>query len=127
MIASIVITIFVSSVSVFLMSSSIAESSPPTLARFVDGDQSLQKLIEFPDVDDNVLTIVYCLAHVQKNGEIVRNHCFPSETVDPSLPDAIDTAAKLARASPATVGNKLRSVRLYYRVVFINKDGMTIK
>ena len=113
------------SFALFLTSHAIADESPPTLARFVDGDDSLQKLIEFPVVDDDVAMIVFCLARVRKSGDIVRNHCFPSENVDQSFRDAIDTAVKSARASPATVDSKARSVRLYYHVNFFQKDGAT--
>ena len=125
MTASISIRFLVVSVELFLMSHAMADSSPPTLARFVAGDDSLQKLIEFPVIDDDVAMIVFCLARVSRSGDIVRNHCFPSENVDRSFRDAIDTAVKSARASPATVDSKARSVRLYYHVIFFQKDGAT--
>ncbi len=125
MTASISIRFLVVSVELFLMSHAMADSSPPTLARFVAGDDSLQKLIEFPVVDDDIAVVVFCLARVRRSGDIVRNHCFPSENVDRSFRDAIDTAVKSARASPATVDSKARSVRIYYRVIFFQKDGAT--
>jgi hypothetical protein len=105
------------------MSNAMADSSPPTLARFVDGDHSLQKLIEFPDVDDDVAAFVYCEATVLGSGKIRRNHCFPNENVDPSFPKAVSAAAKLAKLTPATVDGDNRFVYLYYRVLFIQKDG----
>ena len=73
------------SVAFFLMSNAMADASPPTLARFIDGDHSLQELIEFPDVDDDIVAVVYCYADVHRRGEIVGNLCSRSENVDLSF------------------------------------------
>lgn len=112
------------SVTFCLMGYAIADAAAPTPARFVDGDLSLQKLIEFPDVDHDVLTVMYCFVYVMRSGELRRNHCFLSESVDRPFRIAVDTAVELARASPATVDGKSHFIALYYRVIFLQKDGV---
>ena len=111
------------SVALFLINNAIADASSPTLARFIDGEHSLQNLIEFPDVEGDVSLILNCELSVYPSGGITRNRCFPSEGVDPSFRKAVSAAAKLARASPAIVDGKARPVHLYYRVLFFQKDG----
>ena len=123
MITSITIRFLILSVALFLISNTIANTLPPSLARFDDGEHSLQKLIEFPDVDDDVSTVVYCELTVHRSGRIRRNFCFPFENVDWSFRNAVSTAARSAKALPAIVDGITRSVHLYYRVFFFQKDG----
>lgn len=123
MITSITNRIWILSAALILINNAIADVSPSTLARFIDGEHSLQNLIEFPDVEGDVALFLYCELRVYPSGGIRGNFCFPSENVDPSFRKEVSTAAKLARASPAIVNGKARTVHLYYRVFFFQKDG----
>lgn len=98
-------------------------SMEPDLARFSDGDQSLQRLIEFPDVDGDVLVVVYCRAFILEDGQVYSNTCFPTEGVRQSFPRAIENAMRSALVTPAVVDGAARAVPLFYRVGFLRKDG----
>lgn len=94
------------------------------LARFVDGDRSLQELIEFPDIDDDVAAIVYCRTLILEDGQIYGNVCFPSKIVNKSFKIAVETAIRSAKATPAIVDGKPYITRIFYRVIFFQKDGV---
>jgi hypothetical protein len=113
------------SVGVFLMSHAIANETPPTLARFVDGDQSLQKLIEFPNVDGDVSITVFCELTVIASGELRDNFCYQTERGDRPFRIAVDAAVRLAKASPAVADGKSQTVKFHYRIVFYRKSGVT--
>lgn len=93
------------------------------LARFVEGDQSLQELIEFPDVEDDVFADVYCRASILADGRVSSNNCFPSDNVDQSYRIAVERALTSARLTPAIINGEPHPVSLRYRVVFFRKGG----
>jgi len=102
------------------------EVQPPTPARLVVGENSLEKSIDFPNVPGDLAVIVYCEAQVSSQGRLERNFCFRSENVDQAFRDAIDTTAESAKSTPAVVSGKPYRVRLWYRVAFVRKDDRSI-
>lgn len=94
------------------------------LARFDDGDQSLEKLIDFPSIDGDVLAKVSCIAYIIGSGQIHGNTCFQSEDQNPSFRKAVEKAIRSAEATPAIVNGKPRSTHLVYRVVFWRKNDL---
>lgn len=95
---------------------------PATLARFVDGDRSLQNLIAFPDVPGDVNAELYCVLGVSMQGTLAGNRCFSSAKVDQAFYRSIYAAAKAAKAIPATAAGKRHFVHLYYRVSFVRQS-----
>ena len=119
------IRVMILSAGVFLMSHAIANETLPTLARFVDGEQSLQRLIEFPNVDGDVSITVFCELTVIASGELRDNFCYQTERGDMPFRIAVDAAVRLAEASPAVADGKAQTVKLHYRVVFHRQGGAT--
>jgi hypothetical protein len=107
----------------FLAADALADESSLRLAKFSEGEHSLQNLIKFPDVEGDVSVAVYCFADILGSGGIEWTHCFESKSVDQAFIDVIEIAIKDAEATAALVGGKKYSVKLYYRVVFIRQGG----
>jgi len=102
------------------------EVQPPTPARLVKGEESLEKLIVFPNDPGDLIVNVYCKAQVSSQGQMERNFCFRSERVEQAYRDAVDTAAKSAKLTPAVISGGPYRVTLWYRVVFARKDDRSI-
>jgi len=102
------------------------ELQPPTPARLVKGEDTLEKLIVFPDVPGDLSVNIYCKAQISTQGRMERNFCFRSEDVDQAFRDAVDTAAKSAKSIPAVISNGPFRVTLWYRVVFARKGDRSI-
>jgi len=102
------------------------EVQPPTLAQLVSGEDSMEKQIVFPNVPGDLAVVIYCRALVSSHGQLERNFCFRSESADQVFRDAIDTAAKSAKSTPAVVSGKPHNVSLWYRVAFVRKDDRSI-
>lgn len=101
-----------------------AHASTP--ARFVEGEESLENLVAFPDVPGNLTLNVYCRAVIGPKGQMKQNFCFRSEKVDQAFRDAIDTAAKSAKLLPAIVSGEPHRVIFWYRVMFVRVDGKSM-
>jgi hypothetical protein len=106
-----------------LVADALADESSLTLAKFSEGDHSLQNLIEFPDVDGDVSVAVYCRADLLGSGGISWTNCFESESVDQAFIDVIETAGRDAKATAASVDGKKYAIHLYFRVVFVRQGG----
>ena len=119
------IRVMILSAGVFLMGHAIADETPLTLARFVDGGQSLQELIEFPDVDGDVSITLFCELTVVASGELRDSFCYQTERGDRPFRNAVHAAVRLAKASPAVADGKAQTVKLHYRVVFYRNSGAT--
>ena len=102
------------------------EASTPTPARFVEGEESLENLVAFPDVTGDVSANVYCRAVISTDGEMKQNFCFRSANVDQAFHDSIDDAARSAKLSPAVVSGEPRRVIFSYRVVFVRADDRSL-
>jgi hypothetical protein len=104
------------------MSSAVADPYPFSPARFVDDESSLARLIEFPDVENDGLNVVYCTMHVFATGKTRDNHCFSSNSVDGRFYNSIHAAVPKAKLVPAKVDGEAQSVLLNYRVAFLKQD-----
>ena len=113
-------------VALFVMSSARASESLGTPARFVQGDSSPQELIEFPAIEfeDNTAVTLYCVAGINKTGRSDYNQCFKSESVNEIFKEEVESALKPVQFTPATINGETYFVELYYRVIFLRKDGV---
>jgi len=110
-------------IAVLLLCDASADTPRSTLARFIDGENSLQNLIEFPAVDGDVSKIIYCTSHVNKSGKLRRTMCPASSKSDRRFIEAIEAAAKETRVSPATLDGKTQRTSLLYIVTFVRQRG----
>lgn len=97
-----------------------AEESTHELARFVAGEHSLENLIRFPELEQNVDVTIFCSIQVWRSGELRYNNCFGVQADGKvrAFQDAVSDAARLAKATPATMSGKKVKVRMQYRVKF---------
>ena len=100
-----------------------AEEATPTLAKFAVGANFPQNHIKFPDVNGDVSVAAYCYARILGGGDIQRNICFESSSMDQKFNDAVEAGMKDAKVTAASVNGKKYAVGLYYRVVFIRQEG----
>lgn len=95
-----------------------------THARFVEGDRSMQNLIEFPDLDGDIEITVTCAGHATAKGRLKNGRC--SAPNDPSLKFtmAISRRFNASRLIPATVNGRAEEVDFQFVVIF-KKEGET--
>ncbi len=110
-------------IAVLLLCDASADTPRCTLARFIDGENSLQNLIEFPAVDGDVSKTIYCASRVYKSGKLRRTLCPASSKSDRYFIEAIEAAAKKTRVSPATLDGKTQRTSLLYTVTFVRQQG----
>lgn len=91
-------------------------------ANFNDGGRSLQNLIRFPNVREDVSVSVLCGARLDQNGDILNNYCWNVTDSRMGFINAINRVAEQAMLTPATVDGASRSVWFQYSVEF-NKIG----
>ena len=101
-----------------------AETALSTLAQFIDGENSLQNLIEFPAVDGDVSKTIFCESRVYKSGKLRRTLCPASSKSDRYFIEAIETAAMEARVTPATLNGKAKRTSILYSVMFVRQGGV---
>lgn len=111
-------------IAVLLSCSASADTPLSTLARISGGENPLQNLIEFPAVDGDVSSVIYCTSRVSKSGKLRRTLCPASLKSDRFFIVVIEAAAKKARVAPATLGGKARRTSLLYRVIFERREGV---
>lgn len=97
------------------------EKASRSLARFVEGERSLQNLIEFPEADGDVMVNLRCLAVIDVTGKIPFNHCYTAENEYRPYERAVTNAARSARAVPASAEGRKWEVELYYQVLFVKQ------
>ena len=95
-----------------------------SLASFVDGDKSLQSLIEFPSTEGDVLEVVDCRAWIGRSGYIRKNWCFPSTNKRTSYRRAVEKATRLAEVEAAVVDGETHDTAIAYRVIFLRQEGV---
>jgi len=100
--------------------SAFAERAP---AGFGSGEESLGKLIRFPELKGDTTVILRCASLVQDNGDMEMNGCAADDPADQLFITEIIEAAEDATAEPAMADGKARSVYLQYRVEFIKKGA----
>lgn len=97
-------------------------------AKFVDGEKSLGKLIKYPSVDGDYLTILNCFADVSTFGRMSDTVCSYQDESALVFAKAVERAGKSARLSPAILNGEKKKVWLQFTVIFIkDSDGEEIQ
>jgi hypothetical protein len=87
------------------------------------GEDSLAKLIEFPELKGDTTAIIRCAARIQDSGKMKDNGCAANSPADQVFIVPINKAAKKARVTPAVADGRPQEVYLQYRVEFIKKGS----
>ena len=93
-----------------------------TPANFVEGKKSLQNLIKFPKVEEDVSVIVTCYSRGTARGYIRRARCSTSNDSDLKFTLVVSRACKSARLTPATVNGRKEEINFQFSVIF-TKNG----
>lgn len=96
----------------------LAERKP---AQFGSGEESLGKLIEFPELKGDTTVMMRCAALLQDDGDMEMNGCVADDPADQLFIEQIIEAAEDATALPAVADGKEKTVYMQYRVEFIKK------
>lgn len=110
-------------ISLTLPAASFADDLTQSLARFVEGEDSLENLIKFPDVEGDVDRTSFCWVYVEKSGRLSAHQCLTPGPERWKFNRAIRVALRSAKATPAIVDGERYYVRLHFRAVFTRKDG----
>jgi hypothetical protein len=110
-------------ISLFLVtfaSAGLAADEAPrfTHARFIEGDRSMQTLIDFPDIDQDTEVTVTCTGHASAKGRLRDARC--SAPNDPGLKFTMAVSRRFnsTRLTPARVSGKTEQVDFQFTVVF---------
>jgi hypothetical protein len=102
-----------------LLFASHAALAERTAAQFGTGEDTLERLIEFPELRGDTTAVLRCAARVQTNGGMKDNGCYVESPADQVFVDPINKAARKARLVPATAEGREYEVYLQYRVRFV--------
>jgi hypothetical protein len=92
-----------------------------------DGEESLSRLIAFPELRGDTAATIRCAARVQTNGKMKENGCAATSPADQVFIEPINKAAKKARLTPAVADKREKEVYFQYRVEFVKKgDEQTV-
>jgi hypothetical protein len=90
-------------------------------AQFGTGEESIVKLIKFPELKGDTTVTLRCASLVQDNGDMEMNGCVADDPADQLFIVEIIEAAEDATAQPAVADGRKQSVYLQYQVEFIKK------
>ena len=93
-----------------------------THTTFVQGDRSMQNLIDFPDVDIDTEVIVTCTSHATAKGRLKDGRCSSPGDPDLKFTMAVSRRFNSTRLIPATVNGKAEEVDFQFTVIF-RKEG----
>lgn len=105
---------------VLFSTEALAERTP---ARLETGEDSLESLIEFPELKGDTAALIRCQAIVEEDGNLDENGCIVEEAADQLFLKPIIDAAEDARALPAVADGDEKSIYLQYRVEFVQKGS----
>ncbi|MBT8098539.1 MAG: hypothetical protein KJO82_02250 [Gammaproteobacteria bacterium] len=98
-----------------------------THADFVTGDRSMQQLVEFPGIDDDVQVNVTCSGIATAKGRLKEALCSAPNDPDLEFTMAVSRRFNSSRMVPATVDGKAEEVDFQFVVSFSKKgDNETI-
>lgn len=92
-------------------------------AQFGSGEESLGKLIKFPELKGDTTVMIRCASLVQDNGDMEMNGCVADDPADQLFITEIIEAAEDATAQSAVADGRQQTVYLQYRVEFIKKGA----
>lgn len=87
-------------------------------ATFVDGDQSIDKLVKFPRHSGDIEVTVSCSGHATAKGRLRNIRCSAADDPDLKFSNAVKRRAPAARLVPATVDGQAEEVDIQFSVVF---------
>ncbi len=93
-----------------------------TPARFGDGEKSVGRLIEFPELRGDTTVTISCLGIVTSRGKLDKESCYLRSPGDEPFIAAFMKASRKARLVPATFDGRPVSVVFQFRVQF-KKEG----
>jgi hypothetical protein len=109
---------------VLCFSSATAIATSFTPARIGNHNESLAKMISFPDgVDGNVSVFLRCEAKVYPGGTIDEAGCYGDESTDPLFFRAVNLGSESASMMPATVDGEQVPVLALFTVMFKQQNG----
>jgi len=117
-------------ISIAIISALLASVSVPaadaaivfTHARFVDGDRSMQNLVEFPDIGSDIEITVSCAGHATAKGRLRDTRCSAPNDPELAFTMAVSRRFNATRLVPATVNGKAEQVDFQFIVIF-RKSG----
>jgi hypothetical protein len=100
-----------------------AQEAPQfTHAMFIEGKRSMQNLIEFPDIEQDVEVRVTCTGHATAKGRLRDARCSAPNDPELKFTMAVSRRFNSARLIPATVNGKKEEVDFQFVVIF-RKEG----
>jgi hypothetical protein len=91
------------------------------------GEDTLAKLIKFPELKGDTTAMIRCAARVEGSGKMKDNGCAATTPADQVFIVPINKAAKKARLVPAKADGREQEIYFQYRVEFIKKgDDLTV-
>lgn len=100
-----------------------APDVPYTHAQFVTGKRSMERLVDYPDVDIDFDIIVSCTGRATAKGRLKGARCSSPQDPDLEFTMAISRRFNASRLVPATVDGVPQEVDFQFSVVFTN-DGI---
>lgn len=97
-----------------------------TAALLGSGEDSLQKLIKFPELRGDTTATIRCAARVQDNGKMKDNGCAATSPADHVFTEPINKAARKARLIPAQADGRKMEIYFQYRVEFVKKGDESV-
>lgn len=98
-----------------------APAQQHTPADFGDGEKSLGKLIEFPELRGDTSVAISCIGLLEKNGKLEKHGCYRRNPGDETFAASIYSVIKKARLVPAVYDGKPATVVFQYRAQFVQK------
>ncbi len=114
---------FVASIALFCSFQSLADDEF-THAVFVEGEESMKSLVEFPDIDFDVEVNVTCGGRATAKGRLKEARCSSSNDPDLKFTMAVSRRFNSTRMIPATVNGNEEEVDFQFMVAF-KKQGET--
>ena len=93
-----------------------------THAMFVEGKRSMQNLIEFPDIEQDIEVRVTCTGHATAKGRLRDARCSAPNDPELTFTMAVSRRFNSTRVIPATVNGKKEEVDFQFVVIF-RKEG----
>ena len=97
-----------------------------THAVFVEGDKSIENLVQFPKHNGDIEITVSCLGHATAKGRLRDARCSAADDPDLNFSDAVNRRTRSARLVPATVNGRPEEVDIQFSVVFSKRADVEL-
>ncbi|NKB37905.1 MAG: hypothetical protein GKR93_12185 [Gammaproteobacteria bacterium] len=89
-----------------------------TPANFDDNPQSLQNLLEFPELLDDVNVFILCDSLISRSGLFEENICYSKDDLTKKLAKSVAKKSRISKIRPAVFKGKTKKVHFQYMVHF---------